>query len=81
MQLTDWLTAKNESIRSLAAKWGQTRSPLWRAATGKTFPSFELVVRAFVETGGKVGLSDWIELNRERLIESGVLPKGWKAKK
>jgi len=63
MQLLDLLGQRSSTIQAFAVRFGLTRSPASRVARGERPPTFEHIVAAYLDSGGQVGIRDWIELN------------------
>ena len=76
MQLLEFTKANRLSLARLAAEWGINKATLSRNARGesRSYPTFPTLVRAWVLSGGKVGLADWIELYRPKLEAEGIVP-------
>lgn len=76
MQLIDWIKANRLTLSGIAEEWGIHKATLSRIVRGtpESYPTFPMIVRAWVLTGGKVGISDWIDLFRPKLEAEGIVP-------
>lgn len=75
MQFHEYLKAEGLSITSVAREWGVSISTLSRPIKGERWPSDLVLVRAYIMSGGRVGLADWIETCRELLESNGTIER------
>lgn len=65
-------TLAGEAAGSLAQRWGIAMTSIYRPLKERTLPSGEMMVRFFVESGGKVGLADWLKYSKVDLTKLGL---------
>jgi 3,4-dihydroxy 2-butanone 4-phosphate synthase / GTP cyclohydrolase II len=61
VKLADWLTREGVTRLAFAGRLGVSDTTIYRLASGRQRPSFELAVRIERETAGAVQASDLLE--------------------
>lgn len=75
MKLAAYLKSRSIAPSVYAERLGVSASTVTRPCSGTAIPGLQLIVAAYIDSKGEVGLDDWIEQFRPILIERGMIPE------